>query len=802
LSIFLCWVLFPLLFCALALGSGLLVERVAGAPIRGVLLLPVGFASIVVASQVTTYWGATTFLATPLVVALAVAGYILGRRRLWPTAYGLRPTPYGLWPVATGLGVFATYAAPVVLTGSATFLGYTLLGDTAVHFSLIDWVMKHGHSAVPGGGPSSLHAALASYIATAYPLGAHTALGAMRPLMGQDVAWIYQPYLAVIAAFTALCIYAVLARAVAQRWLLALAAFLAAQPGLVYAYALEGSIKEMATICLIAMLVAVGADYVARRGGLRAVVPLALVTAAGVGVLNASILPWLAPILVAVLVALVVARGAHAWRAVALEAALFCAVAALLSYPSLAVVGNFIHSTTASLTSGTEFGNLLGRLNGWQALGIWPVGDFRLQLTDNVALGYALLGLEAVAIALGVLWAVRRAAGWPLVFMAASLIGWGYITARSNAWGDAKALMILSPAVVAAAMLGPPSLWGARRRVEATLLAAAIAAGVLWTNALAYHDADLAPRNRLAELARIGERFAGQGPALYTEFEEFNKHFLRQLDPTGSNESWQDNPRASLATGGSTRFGFSSDIDELASPYVQRFRMLVLRRSGSASRPPSDYRLVFEGRFYDVWRKDPAAPVVVRHVGLGSPPVQPASVPSCSRLRTLAAAGGGSRLAFVQRPDLPVLFPADAKHPRLWFPDGADPTNLRPYGRGVLTGTIRVAQAARYTVWVEGSFGRGYSVSVDGHPIGSVRNELNPRGEFDAAGATALSPGLHTIQLVRPGGSLYPGDGGRNRLLGPIVLDPATDARVVQELPLSRWHELCGMRLDWVETIR
>jgi hypothetical protein len=38
--------------------------------------------------------------------------------------------------------------------------------------------------------------------------------------------------------------------------------------------------------------------------------------------------------------------------------------------------------------------------------------------------------------------------------------------------------------------------------VEAVVVAAAIAGGVLWSNALAYHEANLAPRDRLAELER------------------------------------------------------------------------------------------------------------------------------------------------------------------------------------------------------------------------------------------------------------------------------------------------------------
>ena len=44
--------------------------------------------------------------------------------------------------------------------------------------------------------------------------------------------------------------------------------------------------------------------------------------------------------------------------------------------------------------------------------------------------------------------------------------------------------------------------------------AAAIAAGVLWSNALAYANVWLAPRSQLAELETIGKTFAGDGPTL------------------------------------------------------------------------------------------------------------------------------------------------------------------------------------------------------------------------------------------------------------------------------------------------
>jgi hypothetical protein len=119
-----------------------------------------------------------------------------------------------------------------------------------------------------------------------------------------------------------------------------------------------------------------------------------------------------------------------------------------------------------------------------------------------------------------------------------------------------------------------------------------------------------------------------------------------------------------------------------------------------------------------------------------------------------------------------------------------------------VNGTIDVARPGSYTVWVRGSFGRAVTVRIDGRRVGVVHRDLNPRGEGAVAGRVTLGAGRHAIQIVRSGGSLYPGDGSRDQRIGPVVLSPSTDTRTVRQLPASRWRDLCGRRLDWVEALR
>ena len=156
----------------------------------------------------------------------------------------------------------------------------------------------------------------------------------------------------------------------------------------------------------------------------------------------------------------------------------------------------------------------------------------------------------------------------------------------------------------------------------------AIIAGVLWSNVLQYHDVWVAPSGRLSELESIGHRFAGQGPTLLTEFEPYGaRHFLRSMDTEGASELRRS--IIPLRNGKTADTGASPDVDEIQLDAVLHYPTLVVRRSGVASRPPSDYTLVSEGGNYQVWQRPGGQSRILEHLPLGSR-LQPAAVPRCS----------------------------------------------------------------------------------------------------------------------------------------------------------------------------
>ncbi len=588
MTLFLCWLVFPLLLAAICLGCGLAVERSSGTPIQGPLVLPVGFAAVVVIGLFTTLSAHTARLTLPTVLAVAALGLASSVPRRLP-----RVDP---WAVGSALVVFAVFAAPVVLSGDATFAGYIKLDDTATFLALADRALEHGRS-LDGLAPSSYEAALAFNLHF-YPLGSLLSLGMGSALTGQDAAWLFQPLLAFLASLLALVLYQLASLVIASRPLRATAAILGAQAALLYGYALWGGVKELAAAPLVALVAALtGSLLPSSRRGL-AVIPLAVAGAALVGVLSIGAAAWLLPTIALAVWALM--RRRESRRPLLLAV---CAVALVI--PSL-TVARFVlgDGVLGSLRNSGELGNLLAPLSPLQLGGIWPTGDFRLR-PDDLTLTYVLLAVVVFAAILGIAVAVARRA-WEIgVYAASALVAAVGFAALGSPWLEAKAFAIASPVIVFSAVVGCSALMARGRRVEGLVALAAVALGVFWSNALAYQHVNLAPRAQLAELEQIGEMYAGSGPALMTEYQPYGvRHFLRRLDAEGASEL-RRRP-VFLRDGSMLAKGRFADLSAFLPSGVNEYRTLVLRRSPVASRPPAAYRLTWSGHYYEVWQRGEA----------------------------------------------------------------------------------------------------------------------------------------------------------------------------------------------------
>ena len=719
-------------------------------------MLPAGLTTLILVGQFTTLSGVTAPLTGALVVVLAAAGLLLSLRRR---------DRLDAWPLAAALGVFAIFAAPVVLSGTATFAGYIKLDDTATYFAMTDRVMEHGRT-LAGLAPSTYEETLRTTLAIGYPTGSLMPLGVGQQLLSFDVAWLFQPYLAFLAALLALSVYAILGRLVPSRPLRGLGAFVAAQPALLFGYGLWGGVKELAGALLLALIAALLPWTLDERAGPRAVLPLAAACAALACVLSLPGAVWIAP---ALLAGAAIAR--RPTRAVIVKGAAFGVAAGVLAIPAIVASVDWLPRVHTFRSEG-ELGNLVHPLSGFQLFGIWLDGDFRVG-PDLAVVTYVLIAVVVAAGLCGTWWALRRR-GWALLaYLWIAAVGCGLVVAVSSPWVDAKALAMASPAVLAAAVAGCGTALGRAALVP-------IAVGVLWSNALQYHDVWLAPRGQLHELETIGERFSGEGPALMTSYEPYGaRHFLRRLDPEGASELRRR--YVYLTNGKLLPKGSSADVDRIRLDGLLVYRTLVLRRGPAASRPPSVYRLVWSGRYYEVWQR-PKRPreSIVEHLPLGNAN-EAASVPRCTDVMRLATEGTSLVTASRPRTDT-VAYPSSSG--------------------SVAARVVVPPQGQEYRFWLGGDWFGLASVSIDGHELGSKREELNWPGLYTELGRMRLTGSGHVVELDYDTGGLAPGSGGTPYSFGPLVLSADDRREPVETVPSSRTQSLCGRRLDWIEAVR
>jgi hypothetical protein len=788
-----CWVLFPSVLVILSLGCGLLLERVSGLRLAGPLVIPAGLAVLIDAAELMTKLSPTARFTAPAVVALALVGFAVGR----PQQLRAR---FGPWPLVAAVAVYLVYLAPVLATGEPTFTGYIKLDDTSTWMAMIDRVLGHGHD-LSGLAPSTYETTLHFYLNNGDPVGAMLPWGIGHQLVGQDVAWVFQPYLALLGAMLALSLWPLAARLVRSPRLRALVVFIAAQSALIYGYSLWGGIKEVAATSMLPLVVACAVPVFERRARLRSFLPLAAACFGMLSVLAFGGAVWLAVVLVVVsLFALNIwVRSASRVRLVGLLAAVVLVAVGLIRGGQSFVEAN------GALTGG-QLGNLLHPLNGFQLFGIWPVADFRIDPPDAASLTYVLIAVVIAAGSVGLLAAWRRRSWVLWLYLVSGVVGVGLVSAKGSPWVQGKALATASPAALFAGLVGAvmvvelplrtlPGERGRRgaliaisRRAIGLLAAIAVCGGVLWSNVVAYHHVTLAPYAQFRELQHIGDRFAGQGPTLLNEYQPYGaRHFLRSMDPESPSELRRRT--IPLLGGGLLPKAGYADLDQFELPGLLVYRTIVTRTSPVASRPPAPYRLVYAGRWYQVWQRPLAgARPVLGAIPLGNS-VQPTAAPACGAVLRLArSTPAGGVLAAVSRTEPQVV------------------SVPSPLPTGDIAAAFALTRPGLYQVWLGGSFFRRLTTSVDGVRIGSSYEQLNEAGEWTPLGTVRLGTSAHRVTLSYGDAALYPGGGGPGSAgpffpVGPLALAPLESRLPITYVQPSAARSLCGKAWDWIEAL-
>lgn len=788
------WLVVPAALLALCAGLGVVVARAAGrGVVPRVLVLPVGFATLITLATLLTWSETTAGLGAFLVGGVAVGGLVLGVAALRSLP---RPGRAVLWPIVAGVLPAGSIAAPIVLTGQPGFTGYARIVDTAFQFDLAAHLQSAGRT-VPAVIDSSYDEIVAKMLGIGYPGGAQAAHGSLARLANIDVAWAYQPFLAVLGGMLGLTLYALLGRVVRQPALRAVAAGVAAQPTILYSYALAAGIKELSAAT---MLILAAVLLTTRRPGdvtVRALAPAAIALAAGLAVFSLAILPWLGVLLAVTFLAEIVG-GPRARLRLTGRWVILGIGTAVLSLPTLVAAVKLV--PTAADGGPPDLGNLAAPVSPLAAVGVWLTADHRFPLENG---GYPTLTLVfAAAVVLlatiGVWHAARRRDVGLLALATAGIVATAYVVGTTGPWVELKAFSVTAPITLALAFAGAGALATSRRTLPVgALLVAGVTVAVLGGNALVYRNATPAPYERFTELEALGERYAGRGPILYPIFEEYAEYFLRDGDPIGLVNVPPSVPPlfrdpTTLAS------EFVRDPDDYALEYFERFETIVLRRSPVASRPPSTFALRERTRYYEVWTRSAPPSRIVAHLPLQGQPSERDQA-FCNDLRNqLSASGSEARLAYVSTRDIVSV--------------DASPTapDIFAFGPTSIERVVDVPETDTYRLWLRGSFGREVRVAVDGREVGTLRWQLSYPDQYEPVSTLRLSAGRHRVEIVRTGGSLLPGTGndiGNSATLGtigPIVFAPVGEEPTVRSVPASRAMDVCrsAAPLDWVEIVR
>ncbi|HEU0251098.1 MAG TPA: hypothetical protein VFR48_10280, partial [Solirubrobacteraceae bacterium] len=683
-------------------------------------------------------------------------------------------------------------------------------------------------------------------------------LGLGHVLLGQDIAWLTDPWMAFMAAMLAFSLQRIAKSALTttvagpaatrtpqavtaiphpdtiehtpgaphsarERGLLAgAAAMLGAAAALLYGYYLWGGIKEMAGAMLIAAfactapLAFTGSDDSSAHPDdsprdptgnrlravdrLRAAIPALVILWAILAALSTGGLVWIVPggAVAFVLLGFLSGEPLPPTRTLVRAGAALALVCAAGAYLALRP-GGFYERNKGVLTGGNELGNLIAPLHLRQIVGIWTAGDFRVAPDSSFATN-ALIVLAVLAAAGALIAALRRGRRELGLYVFCSLVGAVIVFWIASPWLGGKALASASPTIAFAALLGCAmalTAWSGWRRALATLAGLAIAGGIVWSDVLGYHDVSLAPRAQFAELAHIGERIAGQGPTLMTDYSPYGaRHFLREAEAESASEL-RTRPDL-LISGQPLAKATTADIDQFALGELLVYRTLVLRRSPVASRPPSPYRLLLRGRYWDVWQRPTnIKPPVLAHTPLGNA-IQPGAMPTCSQVTTLARTPGATRLAAVAATNPQIVALGQASHPSAWSAQGE---HLTLAGAGTATIEVKIPQAGHYAIWLGGSISGPVTLAVNGTPIGTARYETQEDAQYVPFGSISLAAGRYRLSVSYDGGDWRPGSGGPPATVGPLVLEREEPEHPPFTVPLAAAHTLCGRTLDWVEAL-
>ncbi len=371
---------------------------------------------------------------------------------LWGRVEGAREALRIGWPVA--LVALLAASLPFAVEGHFGILGTSFNPDMSQHLLTADRLAE--------GNPSQL-------LSQGYPLGPHSIVVALNKGLGIGLVQGFSGLtvaVAILACLTALAAFADLP------WLPRTAgALLVGLAYIVASYFAQGAFKEtMQALFFLAFVLALREADREWNGLPLRYVPAALIAVGSVYTYSFPGLIWLGGAAVLWLIASAAGgtdlgdhpppvAGGGGTKSVTGPAARALGLALLAFFVLVAPeIGRMLdfHSFETCDPNGPGLGNLFGQISPFEALGIWPSGDFRLAPGDGAvpALAYYLgIAFALVLLAYGIVQLWRRREVAILSGLGAAVLAYAAARVGGTPYTAAKAIEIGAPLVALTILL-------------------------------------------------------------------------------------------------------------------------------------------------------------------------------------------------------------------------------------------------------------------------------------------------------------------------------------------------------------
>jgi hypothetical protein len=553
----------------------------------------VGFAALTVtAPLVIRLPGRATTVA--IVTGLAVLASLLYLWRTWER----RPRTAPGVPLAVIAVVLATASLPFVFNERNGVLGegiYT--NDQAAQLYWTDWLQN-------GLGPEP------KAVQLGYPTGPQAVAAGVAEATDASLLDAFNGLLLAIPALTALTALAALDSLPSGRRIVA--ASLVGLPYLGASFLAQSAFKETAMALLVLAFAVALRDIseAAARDRRQEDAPWRALLVAPVLLVLASLFVYSLPGVVWFAIALPIwlllelatgrlrldfARlraGARRHRAAIAGAALLVVGVGIFSAAQLSGFVGKVGDVQASA------GRLSSPVFPGEALGVWPKGDFRV-VRGEVTGAYAAVALGLLAAAIGALAAIRRRDFALVAVGAAAVIVYGLARPFASIYVEAKALAVLAPLVVVAALgaLFVPRLPAATPRY---VLGGVVALAMAASTFLALRAAPVGFDQRGEELETLAGMVQGR-TVVFLGVDRFAGYWLRGtlIRSPGGYVPAEVRARPKKVW----RKGLAMDLDTLPPRRLDDFDYAITTAAAYQSTAPANFEVLARTPSYVLWKR-------------------------------------------------------------------------------------------------------------------------------------------------------------------------------------------------------